>query len=278
MSQRVRRARSDDQIAIESLNRRTDRTLSQMWSWEEYLEHDLFIVVEQEKAIVGAVFVWPDESPVAWVRMAALDDTLGVHEWLNLTLPPVLNRLRRRGIQTLAWMDCGGWAGPHLEMRGFDRLAEVVTLAKFDHALPDTSAPGAHVRPASEADVPAIVTVERAAFTPHWWHSEATTRRAVAASSYFAVVELGGEVVGYAGGELHLPTAHLNRIAVHPTHQGRGIGALLLRDALQSFWRQGTELVTLNTQTENRRSQRLYRRFGFEPTGDSMTAWELNLS
>jgi ribosomal protein S18 acetylase RimI-like enzyme len=71
--------------------------------------------------------------------------------------------------------------------------------------------------------------------------------------------------------------AHLNRIAVHPAHHGRGIGAALLYDALHTFWRQGVEHVSLNTQSDNQESQRLYRRFGFETTGDYATVWELQL-
>jgi len=226
---------------------------------------------------VGALFAWPDESPVAWVRLAALDGALDVGEWLNLALPPVLDGLHRRGTQELAWMDYSGWARPYLRARGFKYLAEVTTLAKSDHALPARGAGDARLRPASNADIPAAVAVDRAAFTPHWWHSEATMLRMTATSSHFAVAEVAGEVVGYAEGQLRLPAAHLNRIAVHPAYQGCGIGALLLRDALCAFWRQGAERLTLNTQTNNRCSQRLYHRFGFEPTGEITTAWRLQL-
>ncbi|MGD1994446.1 MAG: GNAT family N-acetyltransferase [Anaerolineae bacterium] len=273
----ARRTHLGDRLAIEALNRRTSRNLPRLWWWEEQLLDELFIAVEHEGIVVGALLAWPDETPVAWVRLAALDDDLGIGEWLDLTLPPVLDGLRRRGTQRLAWMDYGGWAGPHLGTRGFKRLTEVMTLAKFDRVLPDAIPTGAHLRPASDADIPAAAAVDRAAFTPHWWHSEATMRRITAASSYFAVAELAGEVVGYAEGILRLPAAHVNRIAVHPDHQGQGIGTLLLHDALHALWRHAAERVTLNTQTDNRYSQRLYRRCGFEPTGDLTTVWELHV-
>jgi ribosomal protein S18 acetylase RimI-like enzyme len=152
-----------------------------------------------------------------------------------------------------------------------------MTLNKLDRALPDTISTHARLRLASDADIPAVVAVDRAAFTPHWWHSEATLHRSTAASSYFAVAELAGGVVGHAEGVLHLPTAHINRIAVHPDHQSHGIGTLLLHNALPTLWQYGAERVTLNTQTDNHYSQRLYRRFGFEPTGDLVSAWELHV-
>ncbi len=145
---------------------------------------------------MGALSAWPDESPVAWVRLAALDDVLNVDDWLNLVLPPILDGLRRCGAQKLAWMDYGGWVGPYLRVRGFTPLAEVMTLVKLDRALPDTSAVDARLRLASDADIPAVVAVDRAAFTPHWWHSEATMRRRTATLSHFAVAEVAGEAVG----------------------------------------------------------------------------------
>ena len=277
MSIKVRRACPDDLLAVEALNRRARRVLPQLWWWEEHLTDDLFIIVEQEGSVVGVLFAWPDESPVAWVRLATLDDALDIDEWLDLALPPVLDGLRRHGARKLAWMDYGGWAGPHLRARDFTPLVEVMTLVKLDRALPRADATPARVRPASDADIPAIVAVDRAAFTAHWWHSEATMRRRAATSSHFAVAQVAGEVVGYAAGKLCLPAAHLNRIAVQLAHQGHGIGALLLRDAIRDLWQQGAERITLNTQSDNRYSHRLYRRFGFEPTGDCVTTWELQL-
>jgi ribosomal-protein-alanine N-acetyltransferase len=273
----ARPAHPDDWLAVETLNQRACRTFPRLWPWEEHLARGPFVIVEHEGIVMGALFAWPDESPVAWVRLAALDDALDVDAWLKLALSPVLDQLRRLGTGALAWMDYGGWAGPCLSAHGFRRLAEVMTLVKLDRALPGTSAVDARLRLASDADVPAVVAVDRAAFTPHWWHSEATMRQRAAASSYFAVAELAGEVVAYAEGVLHLPGAHLNRIAVRPPHQNQGFGALLLDDALRTLWQYGAEQVTLNTQTGNRSSQRLYRRFGFEPTGDLMKVWELPL-
>jgi ribosomal-protein-alanine N-acetyltransferase len=274
---RVRRASPDDLLAVESLHKRGRRVLLRMWPWEEHLTDDAFVVVERSRAIVGALLACPDESPVAWTRVAALSDELDIDEWLDLVLPPVLNGLRHLGSQTLAWMDYGGWAGPHLEARGFEPLTDVVTLAKFDRNLPDMSDTTTHLRPASHTDIPAVVAVDRSAFTPHWWQSEDTVRRRATASAHFVVAEVAGKVVGYAEADLRLPSAHLNRIAVRPDHQGKGVGASLLRDALRALWHQGAELVTLNTQSDNRFSQRLYRCFGFEATGDSVTVWELRL-
>jgi ribosomal-protein-alanine N-acetyltransferase len=127
-------------------------------------------------------------------------------------------------------------------------------------------------------DIEAIVRVDRAAFTAHWHHGTEATRYSLATSPYFVVAECRGAIVGYAEGVLRRSGAHLNRIAVDPRYQGRKIGAHLLCDALTFFWRAGADQVSLNTQRDNRRSQRLYQRFGFRPTGDAATTWTLDLS
>jgi GNAT superfamily N-acetyltransferase len=234
-------------------------------------------VVERNGSITGVLFAWPDQSPVAWTRLAAVDNGLDADEWLDLSLPPILNSLRHHGSQVLAWMDYQGWAEPHLTTRGFGRLTEVINLVKLDRTLPRADAPGVYLRPAADADIPAVVAVDRAAFTPHWWHSEETLYRRAARSPHFVVAEIEGQVIGYVEGETRLPLAHLNRIAVHPAHQGRGVGRTLLNSTLRAFWRIGAERITLNTQADNMHSQQLYRHFGFKPTGDTVTVWEFHL-
>jgi ribosomal-protein-alanine N-acetyltransferase len=274
---KARKTRAGDWLAVGKLYHRAHRKLPQLWWWEEHLADDSFVVLERDRVVVGVLFAWPDESPVAWVRLAALDDELDADQWLDLALPPILDGLRRLGTQKLAWMDYDGWAEPYLKARGFKQLTQVITLAKFDRALPQTNATDVYVRPTADADIPAVAIVDRAAFTPHWWHSELTLLRRAAVSSHFVVAEVAGSVVGYAEGDLRLPVAHLNRIAVHPTYQGHNIGALLLSDALRAFWKLGAKQISLNTQTDNQYSQRLYRRFEFKPSGDRVTVWELAL-
>lgn len=274
---RARRTSLADGTAIQTLLQSTGRAFPRVWWWEEHLGEPSFVVAEWRQSVVGALFAWPDQSPVAWVRLAALRDDLSVDRWLDVSLPPILRELRRLGTRTLAWMDHRGWVGGHLRTRGFEPFVEVMTLVKRDPELPDRDSGEVRLRQASDEDLAAVVAVDRAAFAPHWWQSEDTVQRRATASSYFTVADFECNVVGYAQAELQPPKGHLNRIAVHPAHQNRGIGAALLHDALHALWASGAERVLLNTQRGNRRSLQLYRRFGFEPTGDVVTAWETEL-
>ena len=269
----LRNASAGDWLAVKTLIHSVRRTMPGMWWWEDHLTDELFLVVQRRRALVGAFLAWPDDSAVAWVRLAALEDSLDLRAWLELVLPSTIERLQRRGAQTLAWIDYQGWASPHLPERGFALQTEVITLVKADDELPHrhTAVP---LRAASDADIPAVTAVDRAAFTPLWWNSEATLRRRSAATACFVVAEQGGEIVGYLEAERQPYAAHINRIAVAPAYQARGIGAALLERALRTLWRAGAEQVTLNTQSDNSASLRLYRRFGFRPTGDRLPVWE----
>ena len=277
MTTQTRTVRPGDRLPVDVLIQSALWSMPVLWNWEDYLENDSFVVVEQAGELLGALFAWADESPVAWVRLAALDSRMHIEGWLELVLPGVLNSLRCRGVRKLAWMDYRNWVGPHLEAWGFIPLTDVVTLAKYDRALPRSGAPAARVHPAQEQDLPALVAVDRAAFEPYWWNSMETYRRRMAASSYFVCAELGGRVVGFAEGDTHWPRAHVNRLAVHPSWQTRGIGTLLLNHISRALWRAGATHITLNTQADNLGSLRLYGRLGFEPVGDRVTAWQLAL-
>jgi ribosomal-protein-alanine N-acetyltransferase len=290
---KAREARLSDWPAIEALINRARYTTPALQRWEPHLAEEGFVVVEEgtcgERSrtdrIRGALLASSDASPVAWIRLASVDDNLDIGRWLDLSIPPILSVLGNRGARELAWMDYGGWARSHLKTRGFSPLAEVITLAKTDRRLPDLSVQAAvdsnplpiTLRSAADADLAAIATIDRTAFEPHWWRSEATVRRRAATASRFTVAFSHGEVVGYTERELHPPLAHLNRIAIHPRVQGRGVGAILLSNVLRTAWQGGARTVSLNTQRHNDRSRRLYDRFGFEPTGDVVTVWTLQI-
>jgi RimJ/RimL family protein N-acetyltransferase len=59
----------------------------------------------------------------------------------------------------------------------------------------------------------------------------------------------------------------LNLIFVVPERWGEGVGGAVLDAALAEAKRRGYSRIHLWTHEENERSQRLYRRRGFAPTG-----------
>ncbi|MCD6290405.1 MAG: GNAT family N-acetyltransferase, partial [Anaerolineae bacterium] len=113
---------------------------------------------------------------------------------------------------------------------------------------------------------PALVALDTDAFSPLWRLTSREMVEFLVTSGHFVVAERSGEVVGYACSNVQRDVGQVYRLAVHPDEQGQGIGQILLADALSYCQNAGAFLVMLNTQQSNRQSERLYRRFGFQPT------------
>lgn len=113
-----------------------------------------------------------------------------------------------------------------------------------------------------------IVGIDRAAFPWLWRNSRLEFEHYL----YTPGVEIwalrtpSGEPVGYAGMTSYAGWGHLDRVAVDPAHQGAGYGERAVRFAVARLRQLGARRVGLSTQRSNLRSQRLYRRIGFQQT------------
>lgn len=74
-------------------------------------------------------------------------------------------------------------------------------------------------------------------------------------------------IVGYLCRWFVADEIHVLNIAVHPDYRGRGIGAVLLREALGEAERGRAEAVTLEVRRSNEAARRLYATFHFEEVG-----------
>jgi ribosomal-protein-alanine N-acetyltransferase len=61
--------------------------------------------------------------------------------------------------------------------------------------------------------------------------------------------------------------SHVNNIAVDPTWQGRGLGAVILTDLVRTALDHGARHLTLEVRVGNEPAIALYRRFGMAPVG-----------
>jgi len=79
------------------------------------------------------------------------------------------------------------------------------------------------------------------------------------------VFEANGQPVGFASCRVNHRTriGSIPNLAVHPHHQGKGIGKALLQAALAYLEAQGMEFARIETLEQNRRCMRFYPRAGF---------------
>jgi ribosomal-protein-alanine N-acetyltransferase len=139
----------------------------------------------------------------------------------------------------------------------------------LDPLPPLTSVP---TRRARRRDQDAALAVDQAAFPSFWQLDELALIEALAAtrSSRLRVVDgPDGEVVAYAVCGRTAARGYVQRLAVHPAHEGHGYGRALLLDGLHWLSRWGARDALVNTQESNRRSRALYTRTGFQlqPSG-----------
>jgi ribosomal-protein-alanine N-acetyltransferase len=271
----VRLATLADRAALTWLTERVQRTHFHLdWSsiedWIAEQAGGAWIAAEG-KYIAGALIAPPQDGPVAWVRLAAVDDDLDAGAILGALLSAAIEPLRAAGVASLACLAHPDWLAAQLPGLGFISFTDVTHFRKSDRAVPEYGSPFVTVRAAQPGDLPAVLANDRAAFDPIWWHSLASLERIRREAAHFIVAELDGQVVGHAFSDLYSGQGHLIRLAVHPERQGRGVGARLLAEALTHLLAAGAQSLTLNTQADNYSSQSLYRRFGYLPTGESTT-------
>jgi ribosomal-protein-alanine N-acetyltransferase len=276
----VRPVHGDDLAQLRRLIETSRRAhLSLDWrALDDWVGNPAFLVVRSSGRIVGFGMGVRDASPVAWLRALVVEDGLGAGALLGTILPPMLDALRVQGAPALVCLAWAEWLSDTLSGHGFAPMARVLTLRKNDAIVPDCPlAEGVWVREAQPADLDAMAVVDHAAFEAEWWYGHNTFLRMLHHPARFVVAELNGELVGYAFGDTLGWQAHVTRLAVHPAVQRRGVGAQLLVDLVTHFGGQGVEAFTVNTQTYNEASLRLYCRFGFAPVGDPVTVWHTRL-
>lgn len=80
------------------------------------------------------------------------------------------------------------------------------------------------------------------------------------------VAEVEGQPVGFIAARPDWETriGAIPDMAVHPAHQGKGIGTALLKTALEYLSAQGMEYVRIETLEQNTVAQKLYPRMGFQ--------------
>jgi ribosomal-protein-alanine N-acetyltransferase len=125
------------------------------------------------------------------------------------------------------------------------------------------------LRTMTEADLPAVMAIERATFPLDAW-SEGMMRGELAEmprTRHYVVALVGDEIVAYAGLAAAGDQADVQTIAVLDRHQGTGIGGAMLTELLAEAARRGAREIFLEVRADNPRAQAVYRHFGFEEIG-----------
>jgi GNAT superfamily N-acetyltransferase len=136
--------------------------------------------------------------------------------------------------------------------------------------LPPVPASDSTLRRGRRTDRRAALDVDHAAFPLFWQLDEAGFEEAVAATPAARFrVAVADHAVGYAITGRAAKRGYVQRLAVVPAYQGRGVGGALLIDGLRWMRRWGARHAVVNTQESNTAALGLYEKLGFrrQPAG-----------
>jgi [ribosomal protein S18]-alanine N-acetyltransferase len=145
--------------------------------------------------------------------------------------------------------------------------------------------PGWTVKTLEESDLDGVLEVETASFNNPWTRDMFLKELQNASVSYGYVLRSPERrVVAFCTIWIVVDEIHINNIAVHPDHRGRGLGRALLVSILRQWSEQGASRATLEVRRSNEIAINLYRTLGFrvagtrknyysEPVEDALILW-----
>lgn len=203
-------------------------------------------------------------------EIASVEDLVAVRH-LEELLRAVVERCADQGAELMLTVELDARRSPaRYERAGLEMLEEVITY-ELNSVREPWSGSG-HVRLVSvqandEAAIDLVTSIDQVSFPWLWRNNRAEFDVYLHTPGVEVwLVEVDDDPVAYFGATLLPDWGHLDRIAVVPEQQGRGFGLETLGLAVDTMRKRGARRVGLSTQRSNRRSQRLYERFGFQRT------------
>lgn len=129
----------------------------------------------------------------------------------------------------------------------------------------DAPASPPRMRPMREADVDAVMAIERSAYPFPW--TPGIFRDCLRAGYPAWVLQGDAGLIGYGVLSVAAGEAHLLNLCVAPGVQGRGHGRWLLRALLRVARDQGAERIFLEVRPSNPHAMALYQDEGFNEIG-----------
>jgi ribosomal protein S18 acetylase RimI-like enzyme len=161
------------------------------------------------------------------------------------------------------------WLTGLMRESGFVESGRVIAFTRPVARMPAEDAPSDTSRPMEAGDLPQVEEVDHSAFADPW-RMDREELQATFERSVLALVQQTGDRIGGYALASHTPRGvHITRLAVRPADQGQGIGRGLVLRLLHELALRGSPPVSVNTQIDNLRSQRLYGSLGFAGPGES---------
>ena len=234
-----------------------------------------YFVLEKGDELIAALGCPPDPPSVAWVRLFVNSGKLPLEQAWQMLWERVTSDLASKGRFLAAGIVLQDWFHAIFTSNGFSSHQSIVMLEREGGKLADYHLPtGITIRGLMPFDLPAVAEVDAFAFELLWQNSLPALEKAYPQAILSTVAEMEGRIIGYQLSTRNPFGAHLARLAVLPILQGRGVGFSLVADLIQQAERRGMTRLTVNTQSDNSSSLRLYQRIGFHETGERYPVYQ----
>jgi ribosomal protein S18 acetylase RimI-like enzyme len=266
----VRPARPEDHQQISNLIYYEPR-LHRHLDWRsplDWLGAPFYWALDDGQQITAALACPPEVEGIAWVRLFVYSGSWSAEDAWQVLWHTARTEIARQGGARVAVIAMQTWFQQILAAGGFETRQSIVMLEWQYQPWGARAAQDVRIRKMTEADLLEVTRVDAAAFDPLWQNSLETLRKAYSQSLIATVAETSAGLIGYqlstGGGQ----RAHLARLAVSPAVQGRGVGRALVNDLFATLAHNGVYKLSVNTQSDNEASLRLYRHMGFLRTGE----------
>jgi [ribosomal protein S18]-alanine N-acetyltransferase len=234
----------------------------------EWLGAPFYWALEEHGNITAALACPAEVMGIAWVRLFVYAGHASPDNAWTLLWSTAKDEIAHHGGATVAAIAMQPWFQQILAASSFENRQQIVMLEWQYQPWVASETNGIRIRKMTEADLPQVVETDNAAFHPLWHNSFDTIQLAFSQAMFATVAENSHGIFGYQISTGHGQRAHLARLAVRPEAQGQGVGRSLLSDLFTKVTRDGIVRLSVNTQSDNATSLSLYKKMGFNRTGE----------
>jgi ribosomal-protein-alanine N-acetyltransferase len=243
----------------------------------EWLGAPFYWALEEGRHITAALACPTEVDGIAWVRLFVYSMRWSAQNAWSMLWGAAQPEIAKAGGATVAAIAMQHWLRDVLAASGFETRQRIVMLEWQYQQWVAREPQGVRIRRISQSDLQEVLKTDNASFQPLWHNSLDTIQRAYTQALYATVAENNDGVIGYQLTTGHQQRAHLARLAVHPRVQGQGIGQALLSDLFTKLTRSGISRLSVNTQSDNNVSLGLYKKMGFNRTGEEYPVYTFDV-
>ena len=136
--------------------------------------------------------------------------------------------------------------------------------------VPESELPCYVLEPMLEGDLSAVIAIEEESFPNPWTRGSFVheiNNNPYSRPKVARTTNEKAEIAGYCVNWLVFEHFHIQNIAVHPQHRGKGLGRYLMTETLREARESGALEASLEVRESNTSARKLYVSLGFQESG-----------